>query len=140
VSLSAQAQYLNQADYMSWRDGRLRSFAQYELYDERDSDAFQTGLRFEDGRAKPGLDAYRLPVWAFKRGTYTYVWGMVRPAGVAPQSATVEYYDARARSWKRVRTVSVAGSNRFVYLRTKARGKYFRIVAGEWVSRKAAPK
>jgi hypothetical protein len=142
VSLSAQAQYLNQADYMSWRDGRLRSFAQYELYDERDSGAFQTGLRFEDGRAKPGLDAYRLPVWAFKRGSYTYVWGMVRPArGAAQQTtATVDYYDARSRSWKRVRTVTVSGSNRFVYLRTKARGKYFRVVAGDRVSRKAAPK
>jgi hypothetical protein len=140
VSLGAQAQYLNQADYMSWRDGRLRSFSQYELYDERDTGAFQTGLRFDDGRAKPGLDAYRLPIWAFKRGSYTYVWGMVRPARGAPQNATVDYYDARSRSWKRVRTLTIGGSNRFVYLRTKARGKYFRIAAGERISRKAAPK
>ena len=139
VSLSAQAQYLNLADYMSWRDSRLRSIAQYELYDEHDSAAFQTGLRFEDGRAKPGLDAYRIPVWAFKRSGYTYVWGMVRPAR-APQSAVVEYYDARSRKWKRVRTVTVDGGRRFVYLRTKAVGKYFRIVAGDRVSRKAAPK
>jgi hypothetical protein len=140
VSLSAQAQYLNQADYMSWRDGRLRSYAQYEMFDERDTGAFQTGLRFEDGRAKPGLDAYRLPVWAFKRGSYTYVWGMVRPARGGTQAAVVEYYDARTRKWKRVRTVSVGGSKRFVYLRTKARGKYFRILAGDRISRKAAPK
>ena len=139
MSLSAQAQYLNLADYMSWRDSRLRSIAQYELYDERDIGAFQTGLRFEDGRAKPGLDAYRTPVWAFKRSGYTYVWGMVRPAR-APQSAVVEYYDARARTWKRVRTVTVGAGKRFVYLRTKAVGKYFRIAAGDRVSRKAAPK
>ncbi len=141
VSLSAQAQYLNQADYMSWRDSRLRSVAQYEMFDEHDTGAFQTGLRFEDGRAKPGLDAYRLPVWAFKRGTYTYVWGMVRPARGAQRTATVEYYDASARAWKRVRTVTVGGSaSRFIYLRTHARGKYYRIVSGEQLSRKAVPK
>ena len=140
VSQSAQAQYLNQADYMSWRDGRLRSFSQYELFDEHDTGAFQTGLRFEDGRAKSGLDAYRLPVWAFKRSGYTYVWGMVRPARGASQTATVEYYDAGSRKWKRLRTVSVSASNRFVYLRTHARGKYFRVVAGDRLSRKAVPK
>jgi hypothetical protein len=138
VSLSAQAQYLNQADYMAWTDSRLRSTAQYELFDERDTGAFQTGLRFDDGRAKPGLDAYRLPVWSFKRSGYLYVWGMVRPARGGTQSATVEYYDS-TRKWKRLRTVSVSGSNRFVYLRTKAKAKYFRIVSGERVSRKAAP-
>jgi hypothetical protein len=140
VSQSAQAQYLNHADYMSWRDSRLRSYSQYILFDERDLDGFQTGLRFEDGRAKSGLDAYRLPVWAFKRGTYTYVWGMVRPARAESRTATVEYYDARTRKWRRVRTVTVSGSKRFIYLRTKARGKYFRVVAGDQVSRKAAPK
>jgi len=139
VSQSAQAQYLNQADYMSWRDSRLRSFAQYELFDERDTGAFQTGLRFEDGRAKTGLDAYRLPVWAFKRSGYNYVWAMVRPARGASQTATVEYYDS-SRKWKRVRTVTVGGSKRFIYLRTHARGKYFRVVAGEQLSRRAAPK
>ena len=54
---------------------------------------------------------------------------MVRPARGAPRrSRRVEYYDARARAWKRVRTVSVSGANRFVYLRTQARGKYFRLV------------
>ena len=140
VSLSAQAQYLNQADYMAWTNSRLRSVAQYEMYDERDTGAFQTGLRFADGRAKPGLDAYRTPVWSFRRGSYLYVWGMVRPARGQAQTAVVEYYDARARAWKRVRTVSVSGENRFVYLRTKAKAKYFRIVSGERVSRKAAPK
>ena len=50
------------------------------------------------------------------------------------------YYDARARKWKKVRTVSVSGSSRFVYLRTRARGKYFRLVWETQRSRKAAPK
>jgi hypothetical protein len=140
VSLSRQAEYLNQSEYMSWVDGRLRSVAQYELFDERDLGAFQTGLRFEDGRAKPGLDAYRLPIWAFQKRGYTYVWGMVRRAHDAAQTVRVEYYDARTRRWKRVRTVSAGGSDRFVYLRTRANGKYFRLVAGEDVSRKAVPR
>jgi hypothetical protein len=140
VSTSAQAQYLNQADYMAWTDPRLRSVAQYELFDERDLGAFQTGLRFADGRAKPGLAAYRLPTWAFEKRGYTYVWGMVRPARGGSQAVVVQYYDARRREWRRVRTVSVSGVQRFVYLRTRARGKYFRLVWDSEVSRKAAPK
>ena len=139
VSLSAQARYLNQSDYMAWANTRVRSVAQYELFDERALGAFQTGLRFADGRAKPSLDAYRLPVWAFPRSGYTYVWGMARPARGATQPVAVEYYDSRARTWKKVRTVSVSGASRFVYLRTRARGKYFRLVWKSRISRKAAP-
>jgi hypothetical protein len=36
--------------------------------------------------------------------------------------------------------VTAGGERRFIYLRTKARGKYFRIAAGDQISRKAAPK
>jgi hypothetical protein len=140
VSTSAQAQYLNQADYMAWTNSRLRSVAQYELFDERDLGAFQTGLRFVDGRAKPGLDAYRLPIWVFKKSGYTYVWGMVRPARADAPPVVVEYYDAAKRVWRKVRTVQVSGSDRFVYLRTHARGKYFRLAWGGELSRKAAPR
>jgi hypothetical protein len=79
-------------------------------------------------------------VWAFKRSGYNYVWAMVRPARTGSQTATVEYYDAGSRKWRRLRTVTVSASNRFVYLRTHARAKYFRVVAGDQLSRRAVPK
>jgi hypothetical protein len=124
---------------MSWRVGRLRSTAQYELFDERAVGAFQTGIRYRDGRAKASYAAYRLPIWAFKRGSYRYVWGMVRPAGDG-QSATVQYYDAKRRRWRTTKTVAVSAGKRFIYLKTRAKGKYFRIVWNGQSSRKAVPR
>ena len=141
VSHSGPGQYLNQSDYMAWTNSRLRSTAQYELYDERDLGAFQTGLRFADGRAKPGHDAYRLPVWAFPKRGYTLRLGHGAPGrGDAAQVARSSTTTPRRAAWKKVRTVSVSGQNRFVYLRTRARGKYFRIVAGDQVEPQGAPK
>ncbi|MEA2479940.1 MAG: hypothetical protein QOJ07_1862, partial [Thermoleophilaceae bacterium] len=103
VSPTAQALYLAQSDYRAWANPRIRSVAQYELYDEPDVAAFQTGLRYFDGTAKPALDAYRLPVWVFKRSGYDYVWAMVRPvrADAAEQPVTVEYASRASGPWKR---------------------------------------
>jgi hypothetical protein len=127
VSLTAQALYIAQSDYLAWGNSRIRSVAQYELFDEPALDTFQTGLRFVDGRAKPGLDAYRTPVWPFEKNGYRYVWAMVRGATTA-QPATVEYASKSSGPWKRVRTVTVDRSHRFIYLKTKAKGPYFRVV------------
>lgn len=81
VSLAKQAQWLNQSDWLAWRDPRIKSVAQYELRDEANPAAFQTGLRFLDGREKPGFAAYRFPIWVTRAGsTRVRVWGQVRPA------------------------------------------------------------
>lgn len=86
VPLDRQATWLNQADWMAWKDPRVRSVAQYELRDELRLSAFQTGLRFFRGGAKPSLDAYRLPIWVTRAaGGKVRVWGQVRPAGAGAQ-------------------------------------------------------
>lgn len=139
VSLGRQAAYLNRAEYMSWRYGRLQSYSQYLMSDDartRTNDGFQTGLRFRSGRAKPSYAAYRLPIWAFKRGTAKYVWGMVRPARDG-QTATVQSYNSRRRTWQTVVTLPVSKSKPFIYLRMKTSAKYFRIVWNGKVSRRA---
>ena len=135
VSLSYQAKYLNQADYMSWRNSRVRSVAQYEMFDERNTGLFQTGLRFYSGKAKPSYAAYRLPIWAFRRGSYKYVWGMVRPAS---DGQTVAVQKLSGGKWRTAKTVAVSKSRRFVYLRLRTSSKYFRLVWNGKVSRKAA--
>lgn len=81
--------YLNEAEWMAWRDDRVASWAQYLLVDDvlnpgTGNDRFsrfQTGLRFEDFNAKPGVyDAYRLPLFVTLRGSRTVeVWGAARP-------------------------------------------------------------
>ncbi len=90
-----QAIFLDQATWMTMRDPRVRALSQYLLRDAPPNrskpqsspvywETFQTGLLYADGRPKPSLGAYRLPLWlrapTVPRGGVLPVWGMVRPA------------------------------------------------------------
>ena len=46
VPLDKQAEYINESDWIAYKDSRVRSVAQYKLVDEPDVASFQTGLRF----------------------------------------------------------------------------------------------
>ncbi len=87
TSPAAAALYLNWSEYISWRDPRVLSYDQYLLVDPAGGH-FATGLRFADGRAKPGLAAYRMPLFLpqtqFTAGQALEVWGRIRPARYAP--------------------------------------------------------
>jgi hypothetical protein len=81
LSLSRQAGAINEADRLFFGDKRVRSVAQYELYDVGNPGEFNTGLRFADGGAKPSLAAYRMPLVVTRLGRdRVEVWGQVRPA------------------------------------------------------------
>jgi hypothetical protein len=80
VTPAQQAAYIDQSDWIAYRDPRVRMVAQYKLVDDAEQSSFQSGLRFTDGRAKPSYDAYRLPIWVVKHGSRVTVYGQVRPA------------------------------------------------------------
>ena len=80
MTLARQATYINQSDWVAFRDRRIRSVAQYKLVDDPDLGGFQTGLRFASGEPKPSYDAYRLPIWVSRQGSRLRVYGQVRPA------------------------------------------------------------
>jgi hypothetical protein len=90
VPVSKQAMWLNQADYLAYRNRSVRSVAQYELYDGAFTGVFTTGLIFHNEAPKPSLDAYRLPIWASRSGSRTSLWFWVRPAGT-PQNVFIEH-------------------------------------------------
>jgi hypothetical protein len=73
------AAYLDQSEWIAYRDRAVRGLAQYLLRDDPQLGGFQSGLEFRDGRAKPALDAYRLPIWVVRRGVSVTVFGRVRP-------------------------------------------------------------
>jgi hypothetical protein len=88
VSPTLAAYYMNWAEYMSWRDPRVRSYDQYLLIDPAPTAShFASGLEFVNGRPKPAFDAFRMPIFlpvtATKRGQALEVWGCVRPARFA---------------------------------------------------------
>jgi hypothetical protein len=120
VSLAQQAAYLNQADYLSYVNPRVRSVAQFLLADSAPNplyhpgqydywDTFQTGLTFLSGRPKPSYGAYRMPIWLPRpdprAGTPVKVWGQVRPADRGSSQSVEVQWTSGHGGW---RTLEVA--------------------------------
>lgn len=84
VTPRRQARYINESDRLFFGDRRVKTVAQYQLTDVADKRQYNSGLRFANGRAKPSLNAYRLPLVVSRRGgNRVEVWGQVRPARAA---------------------------------------------------------
>ena len=131
VSLSRQALYINQADWMAYRDSRIRSVSQYELNDPPEEDQFNTGLRRTSGDAKPSLAAYRLPIWV----TRGRVWGQVRAASGG--EAELQWRSSSKRSFKRYATVKL-NSRGYFERKVSRRGGQWRLVSGGDAGRTAS--
>jgi hypothetical protein len=97
TSPERQAALINEKEEFSYRYSRLKSFSQYQLYDDpaRSGPAavkwsgFQTGLRFADGKKKPAYDAFRLPIVVRDTRRSVTVWGRVRP-GTGPRYVQIQ--------------------------------------------------
>jgi hypothetical protein len=121
VTLSQQAAYLNQAEFIAYSNPRVKDLSQFLLVDAplipcvhcsnpgSFGSSFETGLEFGGGRVKPSFAAYRMPIYlpaqVVGRGAPLRVWGMVRPApGGAAQSVAVQFRPGRSGAFKRVAT------------------------------------
>ena len=128
VGLEAQAAYLNHSDWISYRDPGVRTVAQYELRDEQRAAAFQTGLRFLDGRPKPSFVAYRVPLWLTRKGARYRVWGQVRPAADgAREPVEVQSAPPGSNAFETVTTTTTKGKKGFVDLTVPARPGAWRL-------------
>jgi hypothetical protein len=125
VSPARQASYRDQAEYMTWCNRRVRTLSQFLLVDGGDPVGltFQSGLRFHDGRDKPAMGTYRLPVWLPKRrarrGSRIAVWGLVRPAATGTAAKVAIQF--RARHGRRWRTISSPATSRAGYLERRVK-------------------
>jgi hypothetical protein len=112
ISPATAAYYINWAEYISWRNSRLRSYSQYLLVDPP-ADNFASGLEFKNGTHKPGFDAYRLPIMlpstSTRRGRSLEVWGCARPAHFAQgaQTVSIQFQPGSRGSFQTVRQVRV---------------------------------
>jgi len=88
VSQATAADYINWAEYLSWKSPRIASSMQYLLRDPSADKGpyagFASGLELPNGRHKATYDAYRLPVYmpttSVKKGSTAEIWGAARPA------------------------------------------------------------
>jgi hypothetical protein len=126
ISPATAAAYENWAEYLSWRNPRLRSFAQYLIYDplrpkaSNDWGGFASGLLTWNGVPKPTYDAWLLPVFlpatVARPGRALSVWGCLRPAPFGalgtstPQTAQVQFAPRPSGPFETIQTVTVSGS------------------------------
>jgi len=109
VSLEKQAEYINEGDYIAYRESSVLANTQFLLRDvEPDRRAkkntkrywftYQSGLQFADGRPKPAATAYRLPFVVTGQGVDSVgrlgvrFWGWLRFLGPNTQTeVTLQY-------------------------------------------------
>jgi hypothetical protein len=97
-SPSRAAYFLNWSEYLSWRNPRVASFAQYLLIDPTGrgtKSGFASGLLTAAGHPKATFYAFRVPVYMprthGRRGQPLEVWGDARPASAPSLSASGPY-------------------------------------------------
>ena len=139
-SWKTHARYLAEAEWLAFRHPRVRSTAQFLLYDDAprrdlpESDprfwgTFQTGLRTLEGKKKLAYSGYQRTIHVptrVRRGRRVNVFGLYRPATSA-LDATVQFRRAGGKGWRTVarRKTSADG---FVLVRRRAtRSGAFRI-------------
>jgi hypothetical protein len=118
TSPSRQARLINEKEEVHYRYGRLKSYSQYLMFDDKPVYAFQTGLRFRSGKAKPAYGAYKLPIVVHSRGRRgVYIWGRVRPG---KGTRFVQLYKGGKRAGPRIHT----NSRGYFGVKRRARGSY----------------
>ncbi len=141
VSLKQQVQYRAISERIAWNNPRVVAFSQYLLTDSEPGPpgpgqygGFESGLRFSNGKAKPSLAGFRLPVAVKRTGSRVSIWGLVRPAtGVT--TATVTYAD-RGGSFKTLRTVRTDARGYFTVSSTWRKGRRWNLT---WEGQSGAP-
>ena len=128
TSLAQQASWINEGEYLTWREPYVRELDQFELVDSPPRPgfalnthaawgSFQTGLMLRTGRAKPSLAAFRIPIWlpVRRRGASVAVWGQLRPADHSTtQYGVIEFKPRGGREWSTLREVQTSSSEGFV--------------------------
>ncbi len=125
VAPAAAPYYLNWAEYLSWRSGRIASTGQYLLYDPPPTrflpqGGFASALLTMTGKLKPAYTAYRMPLYLPRtstgRGRGLEVWGCVRPAQYAatdtgqPQYVQIQFQRGSRGSFTTVEEVAITNS------------------------------
>ena len=137
MRVALQPAYINQSDWMAYKDRRVRAVSQYKLIDEAQLSSFQSGLRFIDGRAKPAYGAYKLPIWVSRRGSRLRVYGQVRPAPDSTPQVVQIQVRPKGGAFTTVKTLTVRSRKGQFLTRVPRRAGVWRLAWGDLVSREA---
>lgn len=129
TTLAQQAAWLNEGEYITWREPYVRSLTQFLLVDSPPKpgarknsvlywSTFQTGLETMQGNPKPSFDAFRVPIWlpSARHGRSVAVWGQLRPAAHnTTQYGVIEFERRGSSSWRELAEVQTDSPEGFVY-------------------------
>jgi hypothetical protein len=103
VPLSRQAEWINEFEFLAYKNRKVKTVTQFQLEDDTalKTKAFQTGLRFSNGRNKPAYGAYLVPLFVQSKGSKLTIWG-----GVRGRSGTVQIFNGK----KKVKSVRLRRS------------------------------
>jgi hypothetical protein len=127
TTLSEQAAWLDEGEYMTWREPYIKALAQFLLVDVKPywphptltqwRGVFDSGLELPNGQPKPALKAYRLPIWlpSAHPGRKVTLWGQLRPADHSGiQHGVIEFLRQGTSKWKRLQRVQTGSSEGFL--------------------------
>jgi hypothetical protein len=112
------AVWMNWAEYLSWRNSRVRTYMQYGLIDPPLGN-FPSALEDKNGHPKATYYAFRMPLYTpsttARRGRSLEVWGGARPAHFVPgkQQVQIQYQRGSRGVFTTVKTVTVNSTGYF---------------------------
>jgi hypothetical protein len=139
VTDAQQAEYINQSDWIAYKNKRVHTVAQYKIVDDTDIGAgFQMGLRLLTGAPKPAYAAYKLPIWVSGKRADVTVYGQVRPAanGTA-QTVDVQVASGAGAAFQTVQSVPVTSANGTFTAKVPNSGALWRLSWNGLTSRQA---
>lgn len=119
---STAALYMNWAEYLSYRNPTISSYAQYLLVDSQKG-VFASGLELASHRKLATYAAFQMPLYmpsTSRRSPGTLlVWGAVRPApyALSVPIAHIQFKPAHSGRWSTVKTVLVNGKRGYFSVR-----------------------
>jgi len=143
VSLSTQAEWINQFQFISYLSRNVQAVVQFQLDDDAGlvtavKTTFQTGLRFASSQNKPAFAAYQVPLYVVDLGSSLQIWGGSRlAAGQSGQSVELQ------NNGTAFRTVPLGTNGYFLITVPKRSGtwrlKWTSPATGDLFSRTAKP-
>jgi hypothetical protein len=133
TNLAQQAAWINQGEYMMYREPYVKGYTQFLLVDSAPKpgtrkgsalywSTFQTGLEFQNGTPKPSFAAFQVPIWLpnARHGRSVAVWGQLRPAAHdTTQYGLIEFAPKGSSSWKGLAAVQTTSTEGFVFTHVK---------------------
>jgi hypothetical protein len=121
LSQAKASVYSNEAEYISYKNPRIASFDQYQLY-MVGGGGWSDGLLKPNGSPEATYGPWEVPLWmpttSVKKASNLTVWGGARPASsdAAAKPTVAIQFKGKSGGWKTVKTITA---------NTKKAGSYF---------------